>query len=631
MDNNVAALVYNVSPDKASQVTLTREIEQALETGKSERLDFLAKHTHFFEILTYVVGAYTLDYESVVLTISNLELLEDPSQPQSTLQYVWDILCEKILTTFVGSQTVSDAVYILLTECSSSSRKRLVNYLVSGIQHPHGDFEGSLYYTALDRLSKILNDTDLDVELDSMLTSISVEPKVYVDYLTTARENFSRFPLRCDETELCDHVIACVPNDLIDFSSLFHVIEEFDFSSVTEHLELHVNSESLNSQNIGMFYLLYRSITKEKPIQPLNNVHLERILLEMEEDSHGLLDMLAMRLALGAQYDGSGYADDEILNDFDQTTVESISDLIEYYEVYGELLLAYLEWPQPILKEVLVRLTEKDSEDSQLDIVEVLPRYRDIQSSLDLEPEVFLNTLNGWNSYVKEEVTIDTIDDVIVDVEFYQHAVEVECELTKYILNVQCEALNRRSQLEWEEIFDDENSLLFAVVHILLQSGTMKRLPTIAVVVYNDVLISSAKSEREPLDSEAWTVIYSRTHKSKLKATAKNIRDLFINHVDITPSKFLEFYDLLVGHGSLEKRSDDVTRRILTLVIHDDTCREKICNDSETFVPIVLAAASDASILKDAIAQLIAETDESENLLKFARAIKVENIDQNHR
>ena len=628
VDDNVAALVYNVSPDRASQVTLAREIEQALETSDSERLNFLANHTHFIEILVYVVGAYKFDYESVVLTISNLKIFRDPSRPQSVHVSVWDILCEKILTTYEGTQSVSDAAQILLTECSSSLRKRLVNNLVAGIQYPQNDFEGSLYFTALDRLSKVLDETDLDLELDAMLTSIPVEPNVYVDYLTAAKENYSRYPLICDETELCNHVIACIPNELIDFSSLVHVKEAYDFSPVIEELQQHVDSESLNSQNIGMFYLLYRSITKEKPIQSLNGEHLERILMEMEEDSDGLLDLLAMRVALGIQYEGSGYADDEILSDVAPTTVESISELIEYYEDYGELLLAYLEWPQPILKEVLVQLTKDDNEDSALDIVDVLPRYQEIQSSLELEPEIFLQNLNGWTRYAKEEVTIDNLDEVIVDVEFYQHAVEVDCELTDHILTLQCDVLERLSQSEWEEAFNAENSLRFKVTHILLESRTLKKLPEYAVAVYKNVLMSSARGERELLDRDVWETFYKRTHKSSLRATAKNIRDLYCTTHQITPDKFLEFYDLLVGQGSLKQRSDDVTRRILAHVIHDADCRALICSNSDTFIPIVRAAGNDASDLKDVIAQLIVETDESEDLLKFARAIKVENIDE---
>ena len=152
----------------------------------------------------------------------------------------------------------------------------------------------------------------------------------------------------------------------------------------------------------------------------------------------------------------------------------------------------------------------------------------------------------------------------------------------------------------------------------------MKRLPNNAVTVYKKLLVLAAKDEFEMYDEEAWAKIYERTHKSKLKATAKNIRDLFISTGNITPQKFVEFSELLLNHGSLEDRSADVARRILAPVVGTEECLNVMLKDVDKYVFIINSAGDDASNLKDSVEQLVADRDVPEEWRDFAQAIGIE-------
>lgn len=211
-----------------------------------------------------------------------------------------------------------------------------------------------------------------------------------------------------------------------------------------------------------------------------------------------------------------------------------------------ELLLSFVSWPQPILKVVLRDLTLNSYGRSSMSITEVLKNFETLYTALDIAPEDFIKRLDAWKKYAQEKITVENVADIITDHEFFEHAIEVKNELTRHAIEVMVDYLKSLSVEQWREPLRDENSYLFNVTYWLLSGGQLTTLPDNAVTVYKDILIEVAKGEF-PMGAEAgWDVFYERTHKSKLKATAKNIRDLFISGTTITAELFMTFADILV-------------------------------------------------------------------------------------
>ena len=622
--DGVAALVYNVPLSIASQVTLSREIEIALRDGNGDRLNFLAQHGHFLEILRDVVGGDGLDIDNAVFAIAELENERFHPRKDSRITSMWDDLCSHVMRTLLGAQEFSTTHELLLTHCSHSTCEKLANYLVAKIQEPKDEFSGSKYFEALSKLRQVVDETGLDIDVFSMMTEVEVSPSTMIDYLSAARNNFDQYGLRCDEAELQEYVITCTPDELTGSSSLVFAKEKYDFAPVIEHFESVAESDSLNVNNVGPFYELYRELANEKPIQVMEPNHLSNTLSQMNDDSDGVFDLLSMRLACGANFPSMGGIDQSILTNTESDVIDSIAERIEYYEDYGTLLLNHLDWPQQIMKEILTILTEDSYGTSRLSITNVLQRYADLKRSLDIQPVTFLKRLNRWSKYAQEQITPDTIAEQITDHELFRDAVLIDCDLTNHLIQTQIGLLNSQDLEEWRDVFEDEESFFFKVVYYLLESGKMKRLPNNAVTVYKQLLVSTAKGEFEIHDEDAWATIYRRTHKSKLKASAKDIRDLFISTVDITPQNFVEFSDILIDHGSLEERSGDVARRMLTPVVDNGQCLNIVLNNADKFVAIINAAGDDASNLKDSLEQMVADPNVPQEWRDFAEAIGIE-------
>jgi len=221
-------------------------------------------------------------------------------------------------------------------------------------------------------------------------------------------------------------------------------------------------------------------------------------------------------------------------------------------------------------------------------------------------------------------VTAENVADIITDHEFFESAVEIKCELTDHIVGAMVEHLNSLPVELWKKPLRDEASYLFNVTYWLLREGKLKTLPDNAVAVYKDILKEVARGELTMEDDAGWDVFYDRTNKNKLKATAKNIRDMFISDTSITADKFMTLANMLVNHGSMKQKSADVARKTLAPVVDNENCLAFILDNDEFFASLINEAGDDASDFTDVIRQKVLVSECSEKLIAFAQAIEIE-------
>ena len=119
-------------------------------------------------------------------------------------------------------------------------------------------------------------------------------------------------------------------------------------------------------------------------------------------------------------------------------------------------------------------------------------------------------------------------------------------------------------------------------------------------------------------DDVGWDVILDRVNKNKLKATIKDIRDLFIGSVSIDCPRFRLFVDMMVDHGDLNSRSGDVARKILTPVATDTSCLQIISGRRRYFSKLVEAAGDDGYDFRDIVRRAANTAGEDEALIEFA-------------
>lgn len=608
--DNIAALAYQVPLASASQVALMREIRNSLNTRNDQEFNKLAKHQHFLDILEQVVTDDDIDIDRAVATIAKI----DPNVvPSHELTDIWDDLCKKEIRKPLSEQQFTKTHELLLAQCSAPQIISLVKYLVCEIKNAE-DFSGAMYYQALSKLDACLHENNLDVDMLSMVSDINKPPETFLDYVRVAKSEYEKFKVKCDPSGLQEQIIQRIPDNLAGLSALSAVTNDYDFDLVIGKLEEEVASNSLTYENVGSFYQLYRALATKKPIEVMEPHTISNLLNQVQSGSAEEFDLLVMCLAKGISQ--------SVLEHADEDQISRIAERIEYYEDYGTMLLHNLDWRNPILKAALTKITMQSHGTSRLAITEILKRYSEVLSSLDVTPQDFIKRLDGWSKFAEEEITSENVLELISDHELFEHAVQTDCDLACHLIETIGKVLVSLDIDEWQNHFQDETSFIFQVTCHLLAAEKFK-LPDNAIIAYRKILVLVAKNEFQVNDDYVWHVLYDKTHKSKLKPTAKNIRDIYISDVGITSDKFLFFSDLLLQHGALEQRSGDVVRKILTPVSEHNECLMFIINNNEKFIPILNDAGDDAEDFKDIIRQHLDDPDVSSELKRFAGKIKV--------
>lgn len=620
LQDSIAALVYNVPLTSASQVTLTREIEISIRDQDGEKLNELTQHIHFLDILEQVLRRGTADIENAAIILDQLD--KDFSKEDSVknrLVSLWNNVGEHCKQISIGEQELNIAHQALIKNLSGDTLDSFLTHWIDGICN-FDKFNGGKYYEAINSLSGYLKENGIGFDVFSKLYRKRVSPEVFLVFLQKAQRSYKKYKLVCEESELNDFIAGKLPDELADYSTLAYTKEEYDFSSVIEKIENVL--PSITNDNCSNVYALYKTIATEKPIKPIPNDDLiHQLLQESEEDTEGYYDLIAMRLAKGSAWVNRGGISQVIVNQNDPQLVKEIAERIEFFICYGDILLEVKDWNTSLLRSVAKEVTLNSYGVSRMSIKEVLPHFKNIYEAIAVDPEKLIKRLDGWSHSVKDKITSDNITDIIQDVEFFEYAIEFDCALSNLIIKVFIEYLESVAEDEWISTFKDENSYLFNSTYWLLQGNIIKKIPENAIYAYKSNLRDIANA-KIAVPSQMSNVIYEKVNKNSLKSTLKDIRDIFIINVDISPELFVFFFDKLLDHGQLTKRADDVTRRILTPVIDDKDCLALILEDGKRIAEIIKKSGDDSVDFKDKIRQKT-ELSEDKVLLDFAEIIGI--------
>ena len=611
--DNIAALAYHVPLSLASQVTLMRAIQISFNSQDGTKLNYMARqHSHFMDILDLVVAEDDLDIDNVTITIS---MLEPGAVPSNRLTRIWNDLCAKETRRLSFGQTFTKVHELLLTRCSPNRRTRLVRHLVHGFGSAE-DFQGAMYYQALSDLRNCIQDNNLNVNVKRIAPKLKKSPEIFVDYVRVAKQEYKEFKLTCEESKLRPYIINKIPDDLNGLSVLSVVANDYDFSSVVTRLEEELSANTLTIQNVGPFYELYKALAKEKPIRVIESNQARDLLYQAETDTETQYDLLAMCLAQGVSQ--------SVLTDPNEDQVNHIAEKVEYYADYGDMLLNNLDWQDFCLKSVLSRITIHSYGTSALNITEILERYSALLASLDVEFPDFMERLDDWSEYAQEEITPENILDYVVDYSLLKHATQIDCNLSRHLIETMALRLNSLSVGDWIEDLQDRASFIYKVAHLLACLGHLQRVPSNVVQAYRLLLLGMARNEFSATRDVILHIFYKRMYTSTLKSIARKIRDIYISEEEITADKFLFFARLLLEHGRLSQKSADVVQEILTPIGDDDDCMSVIARNSDTLAPIINDAGKDAKDFKNIVRRkFLPKPSVDEKLGHLARLIKV--------
>ncbi|HTI57674.1 P-loop NTPase fold protein [Mucilaginibacter sp.] len=628
LPDNIAALTYNVPLESARQVTLTREILISLRENDHNRLSKLSAHPYFIDVLEQIIHKESFDAGNAALAIKSLTI-DSKEKPYivSKFNYIWNRLGELDQKTPMSEQKISEGQKIILENISNTKIKQFLENLVTKIQDSP-NFSGKNYFTALDDVDKFITSQNLKIDILLFLKEKKVSPEIFIDYLRVSRNSYARYKLTTDQNLLNDYLKKSLPTEIPVISELAFIKNAYDFIAVIHELDNIISSGQVTLINMAELYSLYKIVVSEsKLIKLLDDSAITSLLMAATPMSEVYFDLVAMRLARGNSFPVTLGITSTVIESTDENQINEIAKRIEYFIIYGDLLLLVESFDKPLLKSVLNKLTKKSIRTSRLSIEKILPKFEAIRTLIDVTPYEFLDRLNGWADSAKKVINTQNIKDIVPDIKFYEYAIKQNNKLANFIVEEIGNYLNTVPIVDWTAAFHDESSFLFNITFLLLQASKLNSPPDNAITSYKEILKEIAKGTYVITKENVWSAYYISIKKNVLKPTIKNIRDIFLTDTNITAESFKYFSEMLLSYGELEKRASDVTRRILTPVANDDISLAFIINHGDFFAPIIVESGDDAIDFKDIIRRKIAANENIENINEFANAIKLYDTD----
>lgn len=585
-----ASLVYNVPLNLASQVTLTREIEISIREVNSEKLQGLVKHPQFLKILQQVVNKLK-EVEGAAEVINSIVLSDDESKLGKQLQTIWNKIADIQLKTHITNQQLTNN-HITILRKSPNRRNRLTEYFIKSLKVSE-EFDGKSYFLGMEMIEKEIHALSIDIKIEDQIESLEVEMPAFNSYLSEARGNYKKYKLQANTQALNEYYSGLLSDTNLDY--LQYIKSDYLLGPLLTELEKLLVGDDLKLEEYANLINNYKILTPKKPFKVLiDDIVLETLLGLSEKNNSVYFELVSARLAMGSDI----LSTTDLFNQVEPTLVTNIASRIEYYADYGALLKKLISEPNPLFVEVIKHLLSNSYGVRTMSIIAALPDLVELTKVTGLMLEEIIFNFNGWLKYAKENINIENIQKVIVDPELFGELSTMNIELGKYLVEVLNNSLKLISIDEWVVVLTDETSYNYRAIKSLLNAGSFS-LPDNLLQSYKSVLVNVAKGITSiPTDSQLWNNLYYKANKTSLRPTIKNIRDLFISDISITPDLFKFFGEMLLRQGEPNRRPGDFTRRILTSVANDLESLILINNYQDLITPVVLKANEDALDLK---------------------------------
>lgn len=614
----ISALTYEIDVNMAEQIPLKQYLRKSFAGEKNYDINRYSGNKHFLSILEDEVRDIDSTLaEEVILCMAKLD--EDIKAKTAEL---WNVLVEMQSNHEVKSLVFMNSHKELMLNSDEKYRIKLTEYLCNGYRNVE-EFSGSDFFSVMCEIHKFLKDNNIEIALEDFIVKKEVEPDIFIDYINAAKERYTEFGIICENIKLVNYLLALLSKGLPNMDFIGFLINDsmYDFTSVIQNIELLITENQLTAVNFAEVIKAYKLISKDKPLSkkvPFEQV--QSLLTTIKNSSQpGYYDLVAMGLVL-----------QKINTPYVEGLDKEVALVIENYLSYGELLILSESFSSELLRRTVKVMTEQ-SYGTKMNILKVLPRFKEIRNAINIEPETLLDEISEWKDSIST-ITVDNIEELIPNYGFYRHSTKTINELTEHINKI---ALTKLETISEEDLYSEKNtstSYWLNCASILLEQNVMSGLPDNLLLFSKRVLTDIASGDQPIPTSDSFIeVIVDKANKKKMQPTVKTICDSFCNKsIAISPSLFVYFAKNFDFTNIMKSRSADITRNILNEVFLDDGCRELILSNSSGYIRIIKEAGDDAEDLKFKIKRLLKESP-SEELIRFALSVGVEREEQSEK
>ena len=309
--------------------------------GKGNSILEYAESPYFVPVLESILSsAYITDdsLANAVKSFCTLDISKFDKKEQERLNKKWDALANIKLNALFVKVEKDETLYVLIDKASENCAKRLVEFYCSTISTCRL-VNGADYYNVLSNLQIEIDKTDKKIDITSMLRKREVTPKLFEEYVNTAKSNYPIFKVTTNNDQLNQYILDGALGGVDSVVSMFELIlndQQYNFSILKKNLSDRIRLwHQDDAKGLRLPSLVNRLLHDGDGILKLHfndsiiNSSALAICTEAwdEFSKQGNEDIAAMYIANG--FDVSNFKDE---------MVPRISTIIEKYISYSDLI-----------------------------------------------------------------------------------------------------------------------------------------------------------------------------------------------------------------------------------------------------------------------------------------------------
>lgn len=542
----IAALYYQIDPEKAIEVAYLDRLSKALNTGNEEEIKVISTLPTFESLL-----------ENAITTVSNVSNAVNAlnSCGVAIAKRFWNSLCNKVNRQ---EEHLQEYQIILINKIDRSSANKYTRKIVNEF-YSANPFDAVSYHQSIKRL--VENKTTDPLQFIKQKT---ITPQAFVEYVKKVEEDYADYNIVCDGNELDEYLGNLEVSELQNLSIIPFIHKDYlHLEKYQQHLEDLIDTNVADLSVVSLCYNLLKQIASgELMTKMLSPQQIYSLYNNCSDDNDFRYDLAAMRLA---KYEALNTSCKiiNLINSPDEIVVNKVANVIEYYTTYNDILIHAHKLPQQkLLKEVAIYLTQSRKRNSRLNILEVLQQYQTIKDYLSIDAEVIISRFNDWNP---EKITVDKVSSI--PLQFFKDVAQrnINNKLANHCITRYVENLIIISTEAWIAHIETEDR-----EYQMLQYIGKNKIQT-CFDAFKKLLVDKATGDSNILNKEKcdYLLRLAREKGYPLKAAFNNVRDKFYNGTTMTNDKFQYFGELLLEYATLTDKNSSTLRTIFPNELFD--------------------------------------------------------------
>lgn len=606
LQNYITALIYDIEVEFALQVPLKQYLKKTLNGEYGYDINEYSDHRYFIPLLENEIEEVdVVNLEKAIAGVSRIKKTD-----LIGLTNIWNNLVNLFIHQELTSLSFIDSHKALLLYSDPDHKIKIVEFLCKSFRE-HKEFKGDQFFKSMKALDDFIEEKKLQINILDFVVRKEVHPEIFIEYISTGGEGYAKYRISC-EVQILDEYLSGLAHESLpqmDFLSFLVNEDLFGFVNLLKTIQNLITENKITIENLPNILTAYKIITKEKPFTTLFTKAQIQSFISITTDKNCELyfDLVAMGLC------------NTIDNPFSESLASKVSERIEFYKEYGELLKISISWGSQLLRQSLKIMTDK-SLGENLNLLEIIPLFEEIIRAIEVDEITFMNEISSWEDSISS-ISVDNIQTIVPRYSFYSYTVLESNKLSKHINAIAIEKIER---IQTDELYTNRNSssdYWLNTVKILIQNNILKSLPNNLLELTKRLLIDIAHGQPIPIPDSNLDTIINKADRRNLLATIKTIGEDFCNRTFlITPAQFLFFSAKFDFVNKLSRREGQIVRNIFNIIISNQDCLQEILRNKEKSAKIINDSGLDAEDFKISIQQIM-ESNSFPELIDFAKLI----------